>query len=510
MTDELLSPSIKISPILSRDDDQLKKLFASLVTTNDVANLLEISPTQLTYILWRKPPSRRYSTWQVRKRRGGMREIKAPTKAHKILQQKFCYILSLVSKHRSVCHGFVRNRSILTNARAHLHQRWVLNIDLQDFFPSIHFGRIAGMLRSKPYSLGDKAAIALAQLSTHNGSLPQGAPTSPILSNIICAKLDGELRRFAKLHRCSYTRYVDDLTFSTSRRAFPEEVAINLDSEFKCKPSQGLESIISSNGFKINNDKLRLQNDRSRQIVTGITVNKRPNVPRKYTSQIRAMLHAWEKHGYANALREFRSKYDSKHRPHNNGDDTTFERVIRGKLAFLKQVRGDKDGKYRHLRKWLAELTNEEIMFHDPKEIQKKYDVFICHASEDKKKVVNPLVEALEVAGISTWVDAGQIKWGDNLIDIVSYGLSNSRYVILVLSRFFIDKNWPIAEMNAVISKELRLGVKVVLPLMVGNDQIKNAILDRFPLLGSKLYLNWSQDDVGHIITNLKSLLIDE
>lgn len=128
-------------------------------------------------------------------------------------------------------------------------------------------------------------------------------------------------------------------------------------------------------------------------------------------------------------------------------------------------------------------------------------DVFICHASEDKKYIVAPLVEGLNCANISCWYDEAEIKWGDSITQKVNEGLSKSRYVVVVLSSAFVGKNWPQRELYAVLNQEAATGEIKVLPLLVGNEQEKKNILAQFPLLNDKSYLSW-QGDVDEIVSS--------
>ncbi len=121
-------------------------------------------------------------------------------------------------------------------------------------------------------------------------------------------------------------------------------------------------------------------------------------------------------------------------------------------------------------------------------------DVFICHASEDKKEVVRPLVEACTQAQISCWYDEAEIKWGDSITECVNGGLASSRYVVVVFSSSFISKNWPKRELNAALNKEAATGEVRVLPLIVGTALEQQQILLEFPLLNDKRYLPWSGD----------------
>ncbi len=133
-------------------------------------------------------------------------------------------------------------------------------------------------------------------------------------------------------------------------------------------------------------------------------------------------------------------------------------------------------------------------------------DIFICHASEDKNEIVRPLVEALSQAGISCWYDEAEIIWGDSITQKVNDGLAKSRYVIVVFSSTFVQKNWPQRELNAVLNQEASTGEVKVLPLIVGSVQEKGQILAQFPLLNDKRYLPWDGDLRG-IVSALLSRL---
>ena len=190
-----------IFPTLRRADSEIRLRFRSLESLADVANLLEIPPRYLRDILYRRGDRTQYRRFEIRKRSGGVRAIAAPPAALAVLQSKLNHALQLAYRQKRSAHGFIRGRSILTNADPHVGKRWVLNVDIKDFFPSINFGRVRGVLMARPYSMPAKAATIIAQLCTDDNQLPQGAPTSPILSNLVCAKLDGDLEALAKRHR---------------------------------------------------------------------------------------------------------------------------------------------------------------------------------------------------------------------------------------------------------------------------------------------------------------------
>jgi RNA-directed DNA polymerase len=339
-----------------------------------VAALLEVRNGTLIYHLYRTPEARRYVQFSIPKKSGGTRTIYAPRTSIKILQRKLNFILQSVYTPKACVHGFSLGRSVVTNAAKHSEKSHVFNIDLQDFFPSINFGRVRGMLRARPYNLPDDVATVLAQICCFQNQLPQGAPTSPIVSNMVCSRLDTRLQRLAQVYRCTYTRYADDITFSTTQNRFPNELAF-LDYAILppklCIGKELLEAI-AENGFAINMKKARLQLTHNRHEVTGLTSNRFPNVQRKYINQLRAMIHAWRKYGYDAAETEFAAKYSRKHRGPFKGVPHLKD-VIRGKLNYLSMVRGSLDPLFVKHACQLAELDPEYRVIYDFK-VQRQLD----------------------------------------------------------------------------------------------------------------------------------------
>lgn len=136
-------------------------------------------------------------------------------------------------------------------------------------------------------------------------------------------------------------------------------------------------------------------------------------------------------------------------------------------------------------------------------------DIFICHAGEDKDEIVRPMAEAFSQAGISCWYDEAEIRWGDSIVQKVNEGLATSRYVVVVFSPAFVQKNWPQRELNAVLNQEASTGEVKVLPLLVGSEEEKRQILSQFPLLNDKRYLPWD-GDLRNIVNALLSRLRPE
>jgi RNA-directed DNA polymerase len=337
------------------DDAALCAAFSTLKTVDDVARLLEVKPAELRYYLFK---AKQYKSFTITKRSGGTRVIHSPSNALKIIQRKLAQVLLAVYKGRAPVHGFVRDRSIRSNARRHLGCQTLLNFDLADFFPSINFGRIRGLFAGKPYALPEPVALVLSQICSYQKALPAGAPTSPVVANMICAKMDSELKCLALRHKCLYTRYADDITFSIrDDERLPGPIAYHDGTSGRWAVGQQVADTVKNNGFLINDSKTRVERKGSRQEVTGVLINERLNVKRRFVRQVRAMLHAWEKYTEDAAEAEFRKKYDNKQR---SKPDPEFRRVLRGKLEFLGFIRGTDDSLFLKLRERYAALAPDE------------------------------------------------------------------------------------------------------------------------------------------------------
>lgn len=198
--------------------DSVTRLYSQTDVHSMSKGVLGLDYSEVQKILY---PSPAYRGFLLKKRSGGNRLIEEPRKKVKLLQLKALEFFSkFAPKVRPCVHGFVKDRGILTNAKAHWERRptFVLNLDLKDFFPSITFFRVRGLLMSSPFSFSYEIATVFAHLCTYAGKLPQGAPTSPYISNLICRSMDRDLMALASRHRCTYTRYADDMTFSFSVR----------------------------------------------------------------------------------------------------------------------------------------------------------------------------------------------------------------------------------------------------------------------------------------------------
>lgn len=361
---------------LACSDEELKEKFRNINTFNDVAGLLEISPKHLHYILFKQAKNKQYYEFEIPKKNkeNEFRRILAPNKSLKILQQKLNYIFSLVYETKITVHGFTRGRSIVSNAEMHLNKKHVLNFDIENFFNSINFGRVRGVLISY-FNMGANAATAIANICCYNNSLPQGAPTSPILSNMVCFNLDKEMQYLAKRFSCIYTRYADDITLSTTKNNFPKSLAY-VDNK-QVILGDVVTKILEENGFKINDSKTRLRNRNQRLEVTGITVNEKLNVNRNYIKKIRAILRSIETNGIETAQELFVEKYNKK--------SISLLNVVFGMINYVKMVRGKNDDIFGKLaRRYNNIIGNEAFdITKNPSELRVLYTWVVEIGIED-------------------------------------------------------------------------------------------------------------------------------
>lgn len=268
-----------------------------ITTRQELAALLNVKTHFLTNVLYRNGVNTQYSQFQIPKKDGSFRLISSPSSRLKDIQRRLAELLyecqGNVHIERKInpvlSHGFEKNKTIITNATRHRNKKILLNIDLEDFFDSINFGRVRGFfIANNDFKLSPLIATTIAQIACFNNTLPQGSPCSPIISNLICTILDIRLSKFAKKYGCQYSRYADDITFSTNKEEFPKELVI--DNGAVTVGAMLLKEIERA-GFNINDRKTRLLYSTSRQEVTGLTVNKKVNVDNKYYKKVRAMAH---------------------------------------------------------------------------------------------------------------------------------------------------------------------------------------------------------------------------
>ena len=269
----------------------------------ELAAAMQLNLGQLRFLSYHRKTSKvsHYKRFYLPKKTGGKRLISAPMPRLKNAQywvlQNILYKKTL---HESA-HGFVPQRSIITNAAPHLAKKVVINIDMKDFFPTVTYRRVKGLFKGMGYS--EQIAIVLALLCTEpqidevtlDGQnyyvaqgeryLPQGAPTSPAITNILCSRLDSRFAGMCRKLGWTYTRYADDLTFSADKIEDINRVLWQS------------KQIVESEGFVLHPKKIKVMRVGSKQEVTGIVVNKNLNVPRAKLKQFRAVLHQIDKNG---------------------------------------------------------------------------------------------------------------------------------------------------------------------------------------------------------------------
>lgn len=249
-----------------------------IINTRHLANVLGITEEELEQLSGNH--DQYYSSFQINKSSGKKRVILAPKPAMKGIQGKIHHkLLCRVIPHAKA-HGFIRGRSILTNISEHLGKEIIIKMDIKDFFPTIFHSRVLGLFLYLGYP--KNVAENLAMLTTFKGRLPIGAPTSPSIANLICRKMDCRFMKLGESIGFSYTRYADDIAISGSNKSLNSYIPF-------------FKSIINEEGFEVNEEKLRILRKGGRQRVTGIVVNKKPNVRRTEVKRLRAVIHNCQK-----------------------------------------------------------------------------------------------------------------------------------------------------------------------------------------------------------------------
>lgn len=308
-------------------------------TPRDLAQLLGTTYSNLMYVVYGLKNSL-YTEFEISKKSGGLRKIRAPKDQLKILQRRLKNLLENLYTPHSAASAFIKGRGIVYNAKKHVKRGIVFNIDLESFYDCIHFGRIRGLLISPPFSLNSETAKIIAHICTVDQILPQGAPTSPIISNMICRKLDRELSFIAKNNSAYYSRYADDITFSF-KKIIPTEIYCEQSfAEGIAKPHEKILACLYANKFSINESKTRINISSERQTVTGLTVNKKVNIDRRYIRTTKAMIHSLS-HGIEEANEAFNIKFPEK--------STRLETMVLGRINYIGMIKGKESTVYQTL-----------------------------------------------------------------------------------------------------------------------------------------------------------------
>lgn len=346
----------KLAHQMENKEDLLKLL--NLIKRDEMARMgceerfYPFTIRHLNYYCNPKNSFHRFRHFDIKKKSGGVRRITTPkNRSFMLIQQCLNIIFKAVYTPSEYAMGFTEGRSVVTNAEKHKGQTYILNIDLKDFFPSIEQARVWKRLQVKPFNFPTPIANLLAGLCSmkevrklEDGTkkifyvLPQGAPTSPIITNMICDRLDHRLAGLARRFSLHYTRYADDITFSSMHNVY------QCNGEFW----KELLRIITEQGFRINDKKTRLQKFGAHQEVTGIVVSDKLNVSQEYVRDIRNILYIWDRYGYNVAFCKFFQKYKEE-KGHVKKGKPDLIRVLDGKLMYLKMVKGEDDAVYKRL-----------------------------------------------------------------------------------------------------------------------------------------------------------------
>ena len=371
------------------DKNQISQIASQMSTKEDLLTLLNrikrdemrevgfdadsFYPFTMKHLMYYCNPNNafhRYRQFKIKKKSGGYRQITAPrNRSFMILLHSVNELLKSMYTPSNYAMGFTEGRSVVTNATAHKGQNYVFNIDLKDFFPSVEQGRVMKRLTLPPFNFSPEIALLISGLCSMRVKrenpieskkhyldklfayvLPQGAPTSPIITNMICDTLDRRLAGLAKRFGLRYTRYADDITFSSMHYVYADK------GDFR----KELVRIIQDQGFAINENKTRLQKLGSRQEVTGVIVSDKINVTKKYVREIRSLLHIWDKYGYTTAMSKFLPKYVAE-KGHVKKGNPNLTNVLDGKLLYLKMVKGDSDSIYVKLYTKFQELLSRDF-----------------------------------------------------------------------------------------------------------------------------------------------------
>lgn len=354
-------------------------------------------------------PHKRYKKFFIPKKSGGKpREILAPCPTLKSVLHFVNIILKSVYIPSSQAMGFVKGRSVKDNASLHVGKNYVFNTDLKDFFPSVSQYRVWKNLQYKPFNFNREIASLIAGLccvvdkpgKDSKGYLPQGSPCSPIITNIVCQKLDYKLSRLARKYNVTYSRYADDITFSSMHNVYQE------DSQFL----NDFKKIISDEHFMINDKKTRLQKRGERQEVTGLVVNSKVNTVRDYVRDIQCLLYIWERYGFRIAYSRFLSKYLSS-KAYLRTTTPDMYNVVEGKLLYLKMIVGESSSVYQKLLSRFTALC--------PPDRKRSQKITFCssYRFNDFKELFNTTVTITIDAGNTTkpkFVAICNIEGSDN------------------------------------------------------------------------------------------------
>lgn len=401
----------------------------------------------------------RYSHFSIPKKSGGCRNIAVPSRGLGNLLHYVNIMLKAIYQPSDYAMGFVEGRCVVDNAMRHVGQNYIFNTDLENFFPSIEQPRVWKRFQLSPFNFKRPIANILAGLccikeKNDDGSfiyvVPQGAPTSPLITNSICDVLDRRLNGLARRFNLHYSRYADDITFSSMHNVY------KVGGDFRTE----LKRIVEDQHFRMKESKTRLQKIGERQEVTGLIVSSKVNTSAAYVAEIRNLLHIWEKYGYNEAYKRFYPKYKADKGYIKKGEPL-LENVLYGKLQYLKMVKGYKDSVYAALQARYDRLTSPINA-----SSEQKYDYLRSFTLAEFEEIVgNQIRYSLSKNGNLY----GRVNLNDNDI-IVS--ITNAAKVQLVKNKIITDESMiaSVKTSKSTIPANSRPGLYVVLTAKNGKS----------------------------------------
>jgi RNA-directed DNA polymerase len=350
---------------------------------------LMISEKSLNYYSSDKFCPNRYRVFHIKKKNGSDRIINAPVNGLKAIQKSISDFLQLVYPIHNAAFGFVQKKSVADNASLHIGKEYVYNTDLKDFFHSFSRMQVKYALMDGDLNItsNEKIAFLMAGLCTFKLSddedsnryvLPQGAPTSPVLTNILCRHLDRKLSGLAKRFNATYSRYADDLTFSA-------EINIFQLNDFK---SELKRIICDSQKLEIQEAKTRIQHKSFRQEVTGIVVNRKLNVTKRYIKNVRMYLYLIERYGIEKATLNY-SQDLKKDCPNKSIENVNLRNILNGKIQYLRMVRGVEDSVSKALEKRFLKAFDikPKITKAKPSELDEILNILLTQGIDEAMKI---------------------------------------------------------------------------------------------------------------------------
>ncbi len=334
-----------------RSLDEIKKdakLFATCTDITDLQNKLKISGNDL--LLFSLHP--RYYCFTIRKQSGGLREIETPAFQLKELQRKLNYYLQAYyyMNQSSSSYGYIISpgnrknyKNIVKNAEQHLGNRYMMKVDFDDFFHQIKTRDVMGMFLANNLSFTQKAAHTLASVCTNNDRLPMGAPTSPVLSNLFALELDHTLEKWAGDHAIIYSRFVDDLTFSSGEK------------EITNQHFAEVRDICLQHNLILNPEKTKLSGPGDEKIVTGLVLNKTVDIHPEFYKQLDM------------DLQRLKSIYEATLLTNQFEDNPLlkkFKQEVQGQVNFIGMVEGYRSPIFKdYLNRYHQALEADEELF---------------------------------------------------------------------------------------------------------------------------------------------------